>query len=516
MADLQTEKVNNVYTKVTGEPSVLKELSEYFTFEVPDAQFSPQYKKRHWDGKIRLFNLRNKYLYSGLLRYLFDFAKERGYTVAYDPNLILMNNFSVLEAEEFIQTLDIRSKGEPLAARDYQVIGFAKSIRYKRLMLVSPTASGKSYIIYCFMRYLLQDDPSRTGLLIVPTTSLVEQMVGDFKDYSSANGFDVEGSVQKLYQGFSASLLPSTRLMVSTWQSLYNLPKEFFHSFSYVIGDEAHTFAAKCVGETMKNCVNAPYRLATTGTTDEELVNNLMVEGLFGPITKTISTKEMMDSGYSAQLAIKSLVLKHPPGTRDKVATEVKHWLVKGLSKAQAGFLGEVSYIIGSEPRNRFIRNLAISLEGNSLLLFQFVEKHGQILYDMILEKAGDRKVFFIHGGTETDQREAIRAITENETDAILVASYGVFSTGINIRNLHNVIFASPTKSKKRTLQSIGRALRLSEDKSTATLYDIADDFRLDPAGEKPNYTLKHYATRMVIYLEEKFKVSHYTIPLKG
>jgi superfamily II DNA or RNA helicase len=517
MADIQTEKVNEVYTRVTGEPSVLKELSEYFTFEVPDAKFSPQFKKRHWDGFIRLYNLRTKQLYSGLLRYLFDFCKERGYTVAYDPNLILMNNFSVLEAEEYIKTLNIHSQGKPLAPRDYQVIGFAKSIRYKRLMLVSPTASGKSYIIYCFMRYLLQEDSKRTGLLIVPTTSLVEQMVGDFKDYSSANGFDVEGSVQKLYQGFSASLLPSTRLLVSTWQSLYTLPKDFFLSFSYVIGDEAHTFKAKCVGETMKNCELASYRLATTGTTDEEQVNNLMVEGLFGPITKTISTKEMMDCGYAAQLAIKSLVLKHPPGTHALVDHEVKLWMAKSLSKAQAAFLGEVSYIIGHEPRNRFIRNLTLSLQGNSLLLFQFVEKHGQILYDMIKEKLGDseRKIFFIHGGTETEQRESIRAITENETDAILVASYGVFSTGINIRNLHNVIFASPTKSKKRTLQSIGRSLRLSESKSTATLYDIADDFRLT-SEDKANYTLKHYATRMIIYLEEKFKVSHYTIPLKG
>jgi superfamily II DNA or RNA helicase len=516
VADLTLSKANEVYTKVLGEPHILKELSEFFTFEVPDAKFSPQFKKRHWDGHIRLYNLRTKQIYSGLLRYLFDFCKERGYTIAYDPNLILMNNFSVLEAEEFIDTLNIHSQGNPLAARDYQVIGFAKSIRYKRLMLVSPTASGKSYIIYCFMRYLLQNDPNRVGLLIVPTTSLVEQMVGDFKDYSSANEFDVEGSVQKLYQGFSASLLPSTRLLVSTWQSLYRLPAKFFHSFSYVIGDEAHTFKATCVGETMKNCVNASYRLATTGTTDEEHVNNLMVEGLFGPITKTISTKEMMDSGYAAQLAIKSLVLKHPPGTRDQVAAEVARWMGKGLSKTQAAFLGEVSYIIGLESRNRFIRNLVLSLKGNSLLLFQFVEKHGQILFDMIKERTGDeRKVFFIHGGTETDQREEIRAITENETDAILVASYGVFSTGINIRNLHNVIFASPTKSKKRTLQSIGRALRLSGTKNTATLYDIADDLRLTP-NDKANYTLKHYAVRMVIYLEEKFKVSHYTIPLKG
>jgi superfamily II DNA or RNA helicase len=303
---------------------------------------------------------------------------------------------------------------------------------------------------------------------------------------------------------------------VSTWQSLNNQPPEFFHQFGFVIGDEAHTFSAKCVGGIMKNCVNAPYRLALTGTTDENHVNNLSVEGLFGPITKTISTKQMMDSGFSATLTIKSLVLKHPSGTRELVDTESAEWRKKGANRAQASYLGEVSYIVGCKARNRFICNLTLSLKGNSLLLFQFVERHGQVLYDDLKSRLEEstRKVFFIHGGTETEQRESIRAITEQETDAILVASYGTFSTGVNIRNLHNLIFASPTKSKKRTLQSIGRALRLSDTKSQATLYDLADDFRLKP-DDSANFTLKHYATRMMIYLEEQFKVSHYEIPLR-
>ena len=143
------------------------------------------------------------------------------------------------------------------------------------------------------------------------------------------------------------------------------------------------------------------------------------------------------------------------------------------------------------------------------------VDKHGQILYDMICntEKLGQRKVFFVHGGTETSDREEIRRIMEIENDAIVVASYGTFSTGINIRNLHNIIFASPSKSRVRNLQSIGRGLRKSEGKEIATLYDIADDLRVK---QHMNFTLKHFVERVKIYTEEKFPFKIYKIGLKN
>ena len=155
-----------------------------------------------------------------------------------------------------------------------------------------------------------------------------------------------------------------------------------------------------------------------------------------------------------------------------------------------------------SRNRNRFIRNLAISMKTNTLVLYQMVEKHGQVLYDMIKEKAGDRKVFFIHGGVDTEDREEVRHIMEKENDAIVVASYGTFSTGINIRNLHNIIFASPSKSRVRNLQSIGRSLRQSSGKEQATLYDVADDLRYK---KHMNFTLRHFVERVKIYNEEKF-----------
>jgi len=172
----------------------------------------------------------------------------------------------------------------------------------------------------------------------------------------------------------------------------------------------------------------------------------------------------------------------------------------------------EIEYIVRNAARNQFIKNLALSLKGNSLILFQFVEKHGKDLYEIIKESSGKRRTFFVYGGTDVEVRESVRSITEKESDAIIVASYGTFSTGINIRNLHNILFASPSKSRIRNLQSIGRGLRVGDNKTEATLFDISDDFRI---GKFTNYTLKHFIERLKIYDEEKFVYKIYPIELK-
>ena len=517
MPDIIALKFNETFTKLICEPSIREELRDFFSFEDPNMKFHPLVRARKWDGITRLYNKSTGNLYTGLLRYLEGFCKERNYSIAIDPRLTLMNNYSLAEANEFIKSLDIRDeKKEPINARDYQVIAFAKAIRYKRMMMVCPTASGKSYIIYCTLRKLLADG-QKLGLIVVPTTALVEQLTGDFKAYSAANGWEVEDRVQKLYEGYSSRLEPSTEVVVSTWQSIYELP-ELLRKFDFVIGDEAHTFSAKCVGSIMENLIHAPYRIGTTGTTHEAEVNNLKLEGYFGPITKITTTKKLMDDGHIAQLTVKSLVLKHPSCAAMMIKlmasdaqSRMSKWTEEG-SEGKTNYMAELQYLIGCEARNKFIRNLALSIKGNTIILVQFIEKHGQVIYDLLVESTKDRKIFFVHGGTETEDREAIRAITEKETDAIIVAS-SVFSTGTNIKNLHNLILASPTKAKIKTLQSIGRILRLSNNKSSATLYDIADDLRCKDM-EKTNYTLRHYAKRMLIYYEEKFQVSHYNIEL--
>jgi len=438
-----------------------------------------------WKDKIIKFtNHGNISWFSSLLQ---KFCEERSYTIEIDSEVTLTENFSIEEAKKFIQTLNL-----PHEVRDYQLNSFIHAIRNKRILLLSPTASGKSLILYLILRQI-QHAGHKKGLLIVPTTSLVEQMYSDFESY----GYDSEQYCHRQYAG--KDKVTDKFLTITTWQSIYKNPQEYFEQYDFVLGDEAHQFKAKSLTTIMSGTINSKYRIGCTGTLDGTQTHRLVLEGLFGPVYKATTTSELIEKGQLASFKIKCLILKYP----EAVCKIARDW----------DYNTEVEYIVMSAARNEFIKNLALSLEGNSLILFQFVEKHGRDLHSIIKEKAKNRKVFFVYGGTDVEVRESIRAITEKEKDAIIVASYGTFSTGVNIRNLHNIIFASPSKSRVRNLQSIGRGLRIGDNKEEATLFDISDDFRI---GKFTNYTLKHFIERVKIYDDEKFNYKFYNIELKN
>ena len=478
---LYIEKVNEVYNKVkTDDRGIAEELSAYFTFKVPGYQFMPAYRNKFWDGQIRLYNTSTQMLYSGLNNYVIMFAKERGYEVEFEYDNSA-DNYSVAEAKKFVE-----EEKFTMTPRDYQLEAYVDAIRYKRGLFISPTASGKSFIIYMIMRKLL-----RQTLIVVPTTTLVHQMYSDFQEY----GFNSDKYCHKIFSGKDKET--DKPVVITTWQSIYKLRKDWFKKFDVVIGDEAHLFKAKSLTSILEKMEDTEYRFGFTGTLDGTQTHKLVLEGLFGPAQKVITTKELMDSGTLADFKIKILALKYHDEIR------------KIVSKMD--YQAEMDFIVSHEGRNKFIKNLALSLEGNTLLLFQYVEKHGRILEEMIKEEAGDRKVFFIHGGVKGEERDDIRGIVEKENNAIIVASYGTFSTGVNIKNLHSIIFASPSKSKIRNLQSIGRGLRKSDTKDSATLYDIADDLSWKSTS---NFTLKHLMERVKIYDEEKFDYKLYSIGL--
>jgi superfamily II DNA or RNA helicase len=486
VSDLILHKKNEAYIRFECDRGIAQELSDYFTFFVPGFQFTPAYKSRVWDGKIRLADLRTFSIYHGLVPYIEVFCKERDYTLEIDSDVSVTQNFSLIEAKQFVDTLKL-----PHEIRDYQLKSFVQAIRNKRMLLLSPTASGKSLILYCIIRYLQLEN--KRGLLIVPTTSLVEQMYKDFEDY----GYDSDEYCHRQYSGKEKHT--NKFLTITTWQSIYKNPGEYFEQFDFVLGDEAHQFKAKSLTTILSGCINAKYRIGTTGTLDGTQTHKLVLEGLFGPVYKATSTAELIDKGQLAAFKIKCLILKHP----ESVCKEARSW----------DYNQELEYIVKNTARNDFIRNLALSLNGNTLILFQFVEKHGKDLYANIKEHTKNRHTFFVFGGTDVEIRESVRAITEKERDAIIVASYGTFSTGVNIRNLHNIIFASPSKSRIRNLQSIGRGLRIGDNKEEATLFDISDDFRI---GKFTNYTLKHFIERVKIYDDEKFNYKFYNIELRN
>tara|TARA_B100000035_G_scaffold292842_1_gene281791 strand:+ start:1961 stop:3433 length:1473 start_codon:yes stop_codon:yes gene_type:complete len=484
--DVIIQKSNEVFLKIQCEPHIQYELRDAFTFEVPNAKFMPQYRGKNWNGEIHLFDLRTKQIYVGLLDKIIHFCETYGYTYTFEDNKYYGMPFEVNEGISREGVRDYMKSITSFSPRDYQIDGVYDALRHNRKLLISPTASGKSLMIYSVVRYY--SDKQQKILLIVPTTSLVEQMYKDFQDY----GWDAENHCHKIYSGREKT--SDAPVVITTWQSIYKLDRSFFEDFDVVIGDEAHQFKSKSLISIMTKLHHAKYRFGFTGTLDGTQTHKWVLEGLFGASYKIVKTAELMAKGHLSKLDITCLVLKHNP-------------------QIFATYEDEVQYIITHNQRNKFIKNLALDLKGNTLILFSRVEAHGKPLFELIEQSVkNNRKVFFVHGGINTEEREAVRSIVDTESDAIIVASYGVFSTGINIRNLHNVVFASPSKSRIRNLQSIGRVLRKGKNKTKAMLYDISDDCT---NKQRRNYTLNHFIERIKIYNEENFNYDIINVNLK-
>jgi superfamily II DNA or RNA helicase len=496
MADIIIDDVDSVNIKIACEKSIAKELSDFFTFYVPGHKFMPAYRNRMWDGQIKLYNMYKQQLYSGLLDYTIKFAEERNYSV--ENNTKSCGEAITLEqVTDFVKTLNITVSGKPIIPHKHQLESIHHSITNGRCLLLSPTGSGKSLIIYGLVRWYMNKLPKDKKILIlVPTISLVSQMYSDFVDYAKHDNFDVHRNCHKIYGGQDKET--PKQVIISTWQSIYQLPLSYFKQFSAVFGDECHLYKSKSLTDIMVKLKTCPYRIGTTGTLDGTLTHKLVIEGLFGLAHKVTTTKELMDKDILSNLSIDCILLKYP----DVIRQQLK----------KITYQEEIDWIVQNKQRNQFITNLALSLKGNTLILFQFVEKHGKVLKEM-LDKAqvDNRKIFFVYGGTEVEEREQVRAIIEDEENAIIVASYGVFSTGVSIRRLHNIVFSSPSKSRIRVLQSIGRQLRKSEFKENAKLYDLADDLSWK---SYKNHTLRHYEDRLKIYDSELFAHRKISIPI--
>ena len=487
MMDLSIKKKNEVYLKVEAEPHLHKEAAEYFSFDVESAKYMQRKNRyRGWDGKVHLYSPATGEIYCGLVDYLTDWAQEKGYTYQFQES----ENFGHPIDQNNLVTPEsvvgfVKALGIPVKARDYQYSAIYECLRYNRRLLLSPTASGKSLMIYSLVRFHV--NVKRKVLIVVPTTSLVEQMYKDFEEY----GWMASKPCHKIYAGEEKN--SEADCIITTWQSVYKQPRKWFERFNVVIGDEAHQFKAKSLTTIMHKLHGCKYRYGFTGTLDGANVNQLVLEGVFGRCSQVTRTHQLMKKGHVAQLKVKVIVLKHDEQIFD-------------------GYQDEIEYLCEHEQRNKFIRNLACDLKGNTLVLFNYVEKHGMPLYEMINSHT-DKPVHFVYGGVDVDDREQIRHLVENENDSIIVASYGTFSTGVNIKRLHNIVFASPSKSRIRNLQSIGRVLRVGIGKEVATLYDIADDISRDNGK---NYTLLHLFERLKIYRDEKFNYEIIDVKVKS
>jgi superfamily II DNA or RNA helicase len=493
MERVNVEPINAVHMKIDADSGTKMELQSYFSFRPTGYQFVPAYKNRVWDGWVRLFSPLRPVLYVGLLPYLTKFCEDRGYELNVGGDMYAEENVPDNYGYEIAE--EIGCKFQP---RDYQNEYVVNAIRKNRSLSLSPTSSGKSLIIYLIQQHYYQAYGHRT-LIIVPTISLVHQMAGDFIDYGCTDEiYKIQGGVDKN---------TDSPIVISTWQSLIKQPKDWFDQFRVVLGDEAHQFQAKSLQKIMDALVNCQYRHGFTGTlkSDESKTHRLVLEGCFGEVKRYVTTKDLMDSGTVADFKVKAIVLGYEDGIKKEFRKAFKK-----IAEPSKKYPAEREFLINNHKRNIFIRNLLWSLEGqNNLVLFDLVEKHGKVLEPLL--RKDDRQLHFIYGGTKGDERERIRNLVENDPikQHDILASYGVFSTGVNLKKLDNVIFASGSKSEIKVLQSIGRALRKGNDADKATLYDITDDLS---HGSFENYTLKHFKKRIEIYGSEQFAFKIYNV----
>lgn len=471
---IKIKHVDSVYIQIECDKGIAKELSSFFTFRVPNSEYNPAFRKKRWDGKIRLYNILTNKIYAGLLSYVLTFASERGYKVEYE-NIFKKD----IPPTEFPT---VYSSGKVIQPHDYQIKSVQHALENKRTLLISPTGSGKSLIIYLILLELLQKVNNKI-LIVVPTTGLVTQLNSDFQDY--ANTKAISKHIHLVYGGQEKDT--DCKVVISTWQSLHNQSEEYFKQFDAIIGDESHLFKAKSLVKIMNRLKTCDYRIGTTGTLDGTQVHRLVLEGLFGTVYQVTSTKELISREVLAQLNIECLLLNYPESDKKEIK--------------RAKYQEEIEWLVLNNKRNNFITNLANNIPGNVLVLFNFVEKHGIPLHQQISKKS-KKKSYLICGKTDVEEREMIRKIVDSSDNSVLVASYGTCSTGINIKNIHAIIFASPSKSVVRVLQSIGRGLRKSDTKDKVTVFDLGDDLSW---GKYRNHALRHLDERTNIYSNEEF-----------
>lgn len=505
MADIEVLYHNEVYCFLSfSSRGIAQEINEIFSFRPPNYQFSPAFKGKWWDGFIRLFNTRTSHFPVGLIYKLKEYAQDAEYSI------------TVCEEYEFDDDVDenygrelAKMAGIPFDLRDYQNDYVVLSLKQRRSLTLAPVNAGKSLIQY-LLYYHYRNVMDYKTLIIVPRGNLVLQMRDDFIDYGCSRD-----EIHCIPNDKTKNT--DKKLVISTWQSIVKQDPEWFEQFHVILGDEAHNFEAKSLVSIMEKAETCRHRHGFTGTISRESKTHKMVlEGHFGKLNQKVKQKELIDRGISASFKIKCLILNHKEKTKTIFKTLLKEVEEKGKKtgkpRAAAKFQVEKKLLRNLPSRNKFIKNLIASLKNqNSLLLFQERE-HCDVLEE-ILSEIPDIKLRIIHGSIDVNERNRIRKEIENdkEKNYIILASFGVFSEGINLKRLDNIIFASAFKAENKIIQSIGRVLRTGNGSDDAVLYDITDVLKTK-GGD--NYTLGHFKKRIEIYGMENFKFTIYNIDL--
>lgn len=469
-----------------------EQLKISLTKKIEGWRFHPLVKKRVWDGNIS-FIKRNK-IPSGLWKEVVDICKEYDFKLSMNGITDLFN--TDITESEFIDWVNDFFKDSEIKPRDYQIDAAFKILKYKRCLAELATSAGKTLISFMVVAYMMDKLNKKKILFIVPNVSLVLQATGDFEEYNKSR---IQLKIQQIYSG--VKIRPSSNIVIGTYQSLVKKDEEYFSQFDVVMVDETHKAKANSIQKIMDKCWHCDYRFGLSGTIPKRgTVNRLSLMSAMGPLVTQVKANYLQDEGYIAKCKVLQIHMDYATVAQK----ESFAFLSKNPIDKQRLFSLEQNFINENEKRLDFVCQVVKKSTSNSLVLFHKIA-YGEKLYQK-LRSITDKKVYYVDGSINADLREEFKRRMEKNDDVIIVASYGTFSTGISIKNIHNIFFTESFKSEVIIRQSIGRGLRQHHSKDIVKIYDFIDDFRYkDDELDWMNYIYRHGQERRKIYKEEKF-----------
>ena len=473
----------------------IEQLNLSFTREAANAKWDPRVKKGWWDGRISYFK-GNRYLPSGLWHEVMEVCKEYNFEFGIDG---IQNKFDMsIDKEEFEKWVAEKFASSERKPRDYQIETAFQIIKYKSCLAELATSAGKTLIIYMVIGFLLDQMKSKKILMIVPTVDLVVQSSEDFYEYNTTS-LNLKLQIQQIFSG--SVIRDNSNLVVGTYQYLVKKDKEYFSRFDTVIVDETHKAKSASIKTILEKCELADRKFGLSGTIPKPgTLDRLTLMAYTGPIITSIRADFLMEKGHITPCEV--CVIEMDYATKD-VKEGFKTLYQRSEEDRKKLLNMEQNFTIQSDIRLEFITDMILKNKKNALVLFYRIE-YGNKLYERLRQKTS-RRVMYIDGGTDKDQRELHKENLEEGEGKIMIASYGTFSTGINVTNIHTIYLTESFKSEVIIRQSIGRGLRKHVDKKKLLIIDFVDDFR---SGRYNNYLFKHGLARQEIYRDQNFPFS--------
>jgi len=485
---IKLDKYNEIFSIIDTDTYTKNKLVRLFHIEEPNYYFNPRYKMGFWDGRRDLYS-GGRFIYNGLIPFVHKFAKMNNIEIVDNTEY---NTYSTTDNfEETFEHLVL-----PFPPRDYQKNAAKDCARLKKCVVSSPTSSGKSFIIYMLVRYMLEHKRAKTKLcIIVPSKVLVKQMYDDFADYSKNDEWNVEEHCARISGDYVKDF--DKEVIITTYQSLIKCDEEMFKSFEGVILDEcqgAQSFTnekAKQLHKILNQCINSRYRFGFTGTFPDEMLYKTNLLKYFVRKIEAIDYSELLENNWISDFKINVIKLNH------------------FVNRNGQEYRDELNFIYEDKYRNEFLKKLLLKNKNNQLVLFKEVEKHAKkLLRDLQNdERFKNKHIILLDGSSKAKERDIVKDYIRDENNVILLATYKLLGTGWSVNNLHHIIFAAPLKSKQTILQSIGRGLRLLKNSNkVCQIWDIVDKFLYN------NTLYQQWREREKAYIDSKFKIQIFDI----